>query len=157
VLSSLIYTSKVSELGPSGLQGLLDQARRRNASECVTGLLVFNRHHFLQYLEGGREQVTNIFGRIAADPRHSSVCLLSVRDLDERSCPDWTMAYLGSTRSLREIYRRFMVDESFEPNTLSADGARGFVNSIVAHFSHGQPDAAEAAAFSPVPELAHAR
>lgn len=134
MLSSLIYASEVTDLGPGGVQGLLDQARANNTADCITGILCFNRRYFLQYLEGGREQLTATFARIALDPRHAYVSLISVTDLAERRCPDWTMAYLGSGTALRELYRRVSSRDAFEPRLLTEESAHVLIQRVLQHF-----------------------
>ena len=44
----------------------------------MTGVLCFSGEIFLQVLEGGRAQVSKLYNRIAADPRHT--CLLYTSD-----------------------------------------------------------------------------
>ena len=119
-MSRLIYLSEVRDVGSGGVMKILDQARRGNKRTGLTGLLVFNRNYFLQCLEGGREEVTAVFCKIAADPRHGHVTLISVRDIDVRYFPDWTMSYLSSNSpELNAVLREFLPSEDFNPRLLS--------------------------------------
>jgi len=122
MLSELIYMSDVQDegLGDGGVVTILEQSRRRNAAASVTGLLVFDTHHFLQCLEGGREEVTDTYHRIAVDPRHHDVTLMCVSDIDERYFPDWSMGYLGVTAPARQVLRRFSPNGVFAPRSMSA-------------------------------------
>ena len=43
-----------------------------------------NAHVFLQVLEGGRDAVSALYNRIAQDPRHRDVALLSYEEIGER-------------------------------------------------------------------------
>jgi hypothetical protein len=45
----------------------------------------------MQVLEGGREPVSTLYNRIAADPRHERVTILSFEDISERYFSGWTM------------------------------------------------------------------
>jgi Sensors of blue-light using FAD len=96
-LCQLIYFSMKQDLGPGGIESILDRSREQNLKNDVTGVLLFNQDYFLQLLEGSREQVTSTFCRVAADPRHGTVTLISVQDIDERDFPDWNMGYVPST------------------------------------------------------------
>jgi hypothetical protein len=122
MLSQLIYTSEVREdgLADGGVVTILEQARRCNAAASVTGLLVFDTNHFVQCLEGGREEVTATYQRIAVDPRHRDVTLICVTDVDERDFPDWTMGYLGVTAPARQVLLRFSPSGDFAPRSMSA-------------------------------------
>lgn len=96
-LCQLIYCSQKRDLGPGGIQSILDVSRESNLRNELTGALLFNQDSFLQVLEGSRQQVTDKFRRIAADPRHGNVMLTAVYDVQERDFPGWTMGYVLST------------------------------------------------------------
>jgi len=130
MLSQLIYSSDVRDLGPGRIPALVEQAREINQARDLTGVLVFNAHHFLQCLEGSREQVTAAFCRIAADPRHAGVTLTSVRDVDERDFPDWSMGYLGLTAVTRQVLRRFLPNDDFAPRSMSPASATAMLKAV---------------------------
>jgi len=89
-----------------------------------TGLLMFNRNFFLQCLEGGREAVTAMFCKIATDPRHGNVTLISVHQIDARQFPDFTMGYVVSTsEEVRSVLREFLPTEDFNPRLLTSTAA----------------------------------
>jgi len=123
-MSQLIYHSEKQDLGPGGVDAILETARKENASRYLTGLLMFNRNFFLQCLEGGREAVTTTFCKIAADPRHANVTLISVRQIDARDFPDWTMGYIVSTsEQMRSALLEFQPTEEFNPRLLTSTSA----------------------------------
>ncbi len=130
-MSRLIYFSEKRELGSGGVEAILDTARRENGRNCLTGVLLFNRNFFLQCLEGGRQEVTATFGRIAADLRHGNVTMLSVHDIDVRDFPDWTMGYVLSTSpEVNSVLRQFQPTEDFNPGLLSSTTAVALMNSM---------------------------
>ncbi|GID32952.1 BLUF domain-containing protein [Paractinoplanes brasiliensis] len=130
-MSRLIYFSEKRELGPGGVEAILDTARSNNERNCLTGVLLFNRKFFLQCLEGGREEVTATFGRIAADPRHGNVALVSVHDIDVRDFPDWTMGYVPTTSpEVNSVLRQFQETEDFDPRLLSSTTAVALMNAM---------------------------
>ena len=121
-MSRLIYYSEVREIGPGGVQAILDTARRNNERTGVTGGLLFNRHYFLQAIEGDRTQVTTTFCKIALDRRHGNVTLASVHDIGHRDFLDWSMGYVASTvPELKLLLREFLPTEEFTPQLLSTD------------------------------------
>ena len=76
------------------VQSILQASRRRNARLDVTGCLLFSGHCFAQVLEGRQAVVSALARKIAADPRHVGVRVLSEGQRDERDYADWAMGYL---------------------------------------------------------------
>ena len=62
-----------------------------NAEHSITGLLVLSGNVYLQVLEGGSRDVTELFGRIIRDKRHHLVELVSFEAVAERFFDDWNM------------------------------------------------------------------
>ena len=58
-------------------------------------MLCFSGGIFLQVLEGGRSQVSALYNRISADPRHRDVVLLSYDEIGERSFAGWSMGQVN--------------------------------------------------------------
>ena len=123
-LSQLVYTSEMRRLGPGGVQQILEQARAGNWRAKVTGVLVFDGTHFCQCLEGDREQVTALFCRIATDPRHARVSLVTVDDVEERDFPNWSMGCVPSdSPQVQSTLREFLPTEQFDPEHLMSPSA----------------------------------
>ena len=76
------------------IQSILQAWRRRNARFDVTGCLLISGHCFAQVLEGRQAVVSTLARKIAADPRHVGVRVLSEGQRDERDYADWAMGYL---------------------------------------------------------------
>lgn len=123
-LSQLVYCSEKRDLGPGGIQPILDGSHVSNARDDITGALLFNQDNFLQLLEGSRSKVTDLFCRIAADPRHGKIMLIAVHDIQERDFPDWTMGYVPSTSpGLNAALRGHFPPGQLAPETLTAESA----------------------------------
>jgi Sensors of blue-light using FAD len=123
-MSRLIYFSETRGLGAADVAGILSVARTKNERNELTGVLLFDWKFFLQCLEGVREEVTATFCRIAADPRHGNVTLVSMEDIDVRDFPDWTMGYVLSTSpQVTSVLREFLPTEDFDPQFLSSASA----------------------------------
>jgi hypothetical protein len=123
-LSQLIYFSELRDLGEAGAERILEQSRKNHEDAKVTGVLLFDRNYFLQCLEGSREDVTATFLRIAADPRHANITLISVHDVEERDFSDWTMGYVVSKLpEMTAILHEFSPTGNFAPALLSAPAA----------------------------------
>ena len=98
-LHRLIYVSRSTapdaKEATRQVAGILAIARRQNAAVGLTGALVHSRRWFAQVLEGEREEVDSLFGRIRYDPRHRHVQLLSMQPILHRSFRSWSMAAAG--------------------------------------------------------------
>jgi len=93
-IHQLIYVSAARHpFSSEQLDRLLEQSRRHNGRNGLTGLLLYEDGSFLQLLEGPAEAVRATFSRIAQDPRHHRVMSVHEADVNERSFPDWSMGY----------------------------------------------------------------
>ncbi|MEE4276901.1 MAG: BLUF domain-containing protein, partial [Halieaceae bacterium] len=55
------------------LLALLEIAREKNQSLGITGILLHREDSFFQILEGGEDEVCELYETIAADPRHDRI------------------------------------------------------------------------------------
>ena len=91
MLVRLMYASRATEtVRPEVLNAILRKSTQNNPAVGVTGVLCFSGNIYLQVLEGGRSHVSALYNRIAADPRHSDVVLLSYEDIAERGFAGWS-------------------------------------------------------------------
>lgn len=106
---SLVYTSTATDsLSDAGLAALLEKSRSNNASENITGMLLYRRRQFIQFLEGPEEAVRGLLLRIRLDPRHTDLKVLVEGSGRERQFSDWTMGYepvVEATESLPAGFR----------------------------------------------------
>jgi hypothetical protein len=90
----LMYVSMASwKLGNDDLNSILDVSRANNQKLGVTGLLLHLDRGFLQVLEGTKDAVLEIFGRIERDRRHTGLRILFEHDVPERLFGDWSMGF----------------------------------------------------------------
>ena len=91
----IFYVSRAATaFDDAQVQSMLQASRRQNDRLDVTGCLLFSGHCFAQVLEGRQKVVSALARRIAADPRHAGVRVLSETQRDERDYADWAMGYL---------------------------------------------------------------
>ena len=124
----LVYQSKAkSFFGFSEIQAMLAKARKYNQANGITGCLLFYHGDFIQYLEGNRTTLLQLFDSIQGDPRHEFVNLLSHEEIWEREFGEWDMAYEDllehnhQLRYLELLVSSFIDDGEFElgPNPTS--------------------------------------
>jgi hypothetical protein len=93
VLKRISYMSKFSRpLSRDEVTRLADDAAERNRALGVTGMLMSSGGIFYQVLEGPADEVDKLFRKIAADPRHKDVLVLTMQEqVEDRQFPSWAM------------------------------------------------------------------
>jgi hypothetical protein len=89
----LIYVSRAAPGTDAQLPSLLTQARDRNLSLSLTGMLIFAHGSFMQQLEGSLEDVDTVFASIERDDRHTDIRLLARESIERRRFADWSMGF----------------------------------------------------------------
>ncbi|MBS0425939.1 MAG: BLUF domain-containing protein [Proteobacteria bacterium] len=93
-LYEFLYWSQLADSqSPTAIGQILARARPFNASNGITGLLVFDGQRFCQHLEGPTVAVEALMGRIAADERHSELRIAYEGPLAERRYRRFDMGY----------------------------------------------------------------
>jgi len=73
---------------------------RNNRTRGVTGMLLCVHGLFFQIIEGGEQDVAELFQTIKEDPRHQDVlCLKTELDVTERLFPKWSMHTVNLEKS----------------------------------------------------------
>lgn len=94
MLYAITYLSvATTPFTPDALNELLRKARLNNALNDVTGMLLFKNNSFIQVLEGERQAVEETYARIAKDPRHRQLIVMSQEPIAQRSFAAWSMGY----------------------------------------------------------------
>ncbi len=102
-LVELSYLSEaVSDMSFLGLMRLLESARAFNQSNGITGILLYDNQQFGQIIEGERASVMKAWKRIQEDKRHHRIELLEIREISERSYPDWLLRFYGGETLTRD-------------------------------------------------------
>jgi hypothetical protein len=91
---SLVYVSTASPLcEEEDLEKILTVSRHWNRRVEITGLLLYKHPNFMQFLEGRKDAVLEILGRIKSDPRHHSLIVLLQQEEHERVFHSWSMGF----------------------------------------------------------------
>lgn len=72
---------------------IIKTARSFNEKHCISGMLIFDGVHFVQYLEGPKAWLLPLLDRIAVDPRHTNFLPHYQRECKERMFKNWSIAY----------------------------------------------------------------
>ncbi len=95
MIYQLIYVSDVVAERAGDLDGILSKARSFNEKVGVTGALWFNGINFIQILEGARDPINEVYGRINRSSSHRNLELCWMSPCEGRFFQDWSMAYLS--------------------------------------------------------------
>ena len=102
-LVELSYLSEaVSDMSFLGLMRLLESARTFNQNNGITGILLYDNQQFGQIIEGERASVMKAWKRIQDDKRHHRIELLEIREIEERSFPEWLLRFYGGETLTRD-------------------------------------------------------
>lgn len=115
----LIYKS--ASTGPISKQNLRDilyTSLDQNRADSVNGALIATRSHFLQFLEGDFEEVNETFFRIAKDPRHKDIKLVSFGPVDNALFSEWRMKGFGIFDMNLELENRLKQQYGEEDNSV---------------------------------------
>ena len=89
----LIYSSQPFGYDSTTLQTILNDARRCNTRDGISGALVCRHDIYVQLLEGSEEAVHSAYMRISRDDRHVGVKKLVRRPITERFFGEWAMLH----------------------------------------------------------------
>jgi hypothetical protein len=93
-LHALVYVSTaVRPMTLPDIDRLLDVARARNAKLRVTGVLLYDAGHFMQYLEGPASSMTRVYESIKASTLHRDIIELLRERIEKSEFPEWSMAF----------------------------------------------------------------
>ena len=94
ILSAVIYRSRaVAPLADLDLFYLLAHARRRNETLGLSGLIVYDRGYFFQWLEGNDVALGKVWNSIRRDTRHTEITVLADQTIPTRLFDDWHMRF----------------------------------------------------------------
>jgi hypothetical protein len=129
----LIYCSTATDRATSGkLEALFAQSATYNQQHDISGILVVNSRFFLQALEGGREVVNDLYGRIAKDERNEHVVLIKYEQVSSRLWDNWSHLQIMPTANMPSLLRRYSTQSHFNPYTLHPNSAEQLLVDLAA-------------------------
>ena len=84
----------MKELSYTELRKIQKQAEEHNQLHEITGMLLYDKHHFMQVLEGGESEIKKLYEKIKRDPRHCDVEALISSPIEKRNFPSWAMGLI---------------------------------------------------------------
>jgi hypothetical protein len=132
MLVRLLYASRAVDTSPDAIESILSQARQHNPTSGITGILCYGGGIFLQAIEGGRMQVSELFGHIQKDPRHKDVALLHYEEISERRFGGWTMGQVNLTKLNHSVLLKYSERAELDPYAVSGKVSLALLEDLMA-------------------------
>ena len=132
MLVRLLYCSRSVDTSPEAIEAILTQSRQHNPVSGITGILCYGGGIFLQCIEGGRLQVSELFGHIAKDPRHKDVALLSFEEIFERRFGGWSMGQVNISKVNHAILLKYSEKAELDPYAVSGKVSLALLEDLMA-------------------------
>lgn len=134
MLVRLLYASRATTVvDTDSTASILKQSKANNPKLGITGVLCCCASGiFLQALEGGRAAVSQLYNRIANDPRHTGVMLLSYEEIGERSFAGWSMGHVSLARLNPALVMKYSESAALDPFSVSGKVSMALFNELVA-------------------------
>lgn len=136
MLVRCLYASRaITGTGPAVLDDILTQSRRNNPGKGITGLLCVSDHVFIQLLEGGRDEVCDLYNAIVRDSRHEHVRLLAFDEITQRQFGNWTMGQVNLAKVNPSVLLKYFTRAELDPFHASGAATLSLLSELVASAS----------------------
>lgn len=133
MLVRCLYASRpAAPLSPDVMDSILEQSRRNNPRLGVTGMLCISDDVFIQVLEGGRDEVCELYKTIVGDSRHTNVRLLVYQEITERRFGHWTMGHVNIAKVNASLLLKYSEKASLNPFACSGQATMALLDELVA-------------------------
>ena len=133
MLVRMLYASRATAaLSTSPVDAILEQSRRNNPKQGITGILCFSGELFIQVLEGGRNEVCDLFAQIVRDERHTQVRILSYEEIPERRFGGWTMGQVNLVKVNPVLLLKYAEKAELDPFACSGRASMALLDELIA-------------------------
>jgi len=133
MLVRLLYASRATApLIASVQESILEQSRIHNPKAGITGLLCFSDDLFIQVLEGGRDEVCELYNTIVRDSRHGHVRILSFEEIRERRFGNWTMGQVNLAKVNPALLLKYGERAELNPFAGSGQATLALLDELIA-------------------------
>ena len=141
MLVRCLYASRAAvPLVAPVVDSILEQSRKNNPRQGITGMLCFFDDIFVQVLEGGRDEVCELFNAIVRDDRHLNVRILTYEEITERRFGNWTMGQVNIATVNPSLLLKYSEKAVLNPFSCSGHATMALLDELVATasiVSHG--------------------
>ena len=122
----LLYVSRLADTSkPEVIDSILADSRKHNPALGITGI-------FLQAIEGGRGQVSELYNHICKDKRHKDVVLLHFEEIAERRFGGWTMGQVNLAKLNTSIVLKYSETPELNPYAVSGKVSLALLEELMA-------------------------
>ncbi len=133
MLVRLLYASRATTPADDSVQdSILEQSRARNPKLGITGILCYSDNLFIQVLEGGRDEVCELYNSIVRDGRHQHVRILSFEEIRERRFGGWTMGQVNLAKVNAAMLLKYGERAELNPFGGSAHATMALLDELIA-------------------------
>jgi hypothetical protein len=132
MLVRLLYCSRAVDTRPDAIDAILAQARHHNPHCGITGILCYGDGVFLQCIEGGRMQVSELYGSIQKDARHKDVALLHYEEIAERRFSGWSMGQVNISKLNHSVLLKYSEKPELDPYAVSGKVSLSLLEDLAA-------------------------
>ncbi len=133
MLVRCLYASRATAPIPGTIiDAILVQSRHNNLKRGITGMLCVSDDIFIQVLEGGRDEVCELYNTIVRDKRHEHVRLLSYEEITERQFGNWTMGQVQISKINPALLLKYFKRAELNPFDCSGRATMALLGELVA-------------------------
>jgi hypothetical protein len=133
MLVHCLYASRAAQpLTSSLLDSILQQSSKNNPKVGITGLLCLTNDVFVQIIEGGRDEVNELFMAISRDSRHRDIRLLAFEEISQRRFGNWTMGQVDIDNINKALILKHSEKAELNPFGCSGRATMALLDDLVA-------------------------
>jgi hypothetical protein len=133
MLVRLVYASRAAQpLTAAMAESILERSRKKNPALGVTGILCVSDGLFMQLLEGGRDEVCELYNTIVRDSRHENVRILVYEEITERRFGGWTMGQVDLRGVNAALLLKYSEKARLDPFSGSGQTALKLLEELIA-------------------------
>jgi hypothetical protein len=133
MLVRCLYASRpLAPLSSAFVDTILEQSRKNNPALGITGLLCVSSDLFIQVIEGGRDEVCDLFNAIVRDDRHQEVRILIYEEIPERQFGNWTMAQVNISKLNPAMLLKYFRRAELDPFSSSGRATLALLSDLIA-------------------------
>ena len=132
MLVRLLYASRATRpITPAAHESILEQSRAHNPKLGITGVLCYSDDVFILVLEGGRDEVCDLYNTIVRDERHQSVRILSFEEIRERRFGNWTMGQVNLAKVNPSLLLKYGERAELNPFGCSGQASMALLEELI--------------------------
>lgn len=89
-------------LQEQAVKDIMTHTNRFNKSQNITGILLYNERSFFQLIEGEKETIKNLYGKISRDSRHQNIIQFLEKPTSRPSFDGYLTDFITDTNKFKK-------------------------------------------------------